>query len=558
MGGAASSVMANRLYYGDNFAVLRESIADESVDLVYLDPPFNSNAGYNVLFKAPAGQKSEAQIEAFEDTWHWTNSAARAYDYVIHSKHTDAATMLKAMRSFLGKNDMMAYLAMMSARLIELHRVLRPTGSLYLHCDPTASHYLKILLDSIFPGFFRSEIIWKRTSAHNSAKRWGPVHDVILFYSKSENFKWNSVFQNYREDYVKSFYRMKGADGKLFQVGDLTGAGIRKGESGAVWKGVDPTAKGRHWAPPRKFPGGEELPESTLEALDMLDSLGRIYWPDEKGVPRFKRYLEDMQGMAAQDVVDDINPLSSRDKERLGYPTQKPLALLQRIIEASSEPGDLVLDPFCGCGTTVHAAQKLERQWIGIDITHLAVSLIERRLKDAFPGIRFEVHGTPKDIGGAKDLANRDKYQFQWWAVSLVDAVPQGGKKKGMDRGIDGLRWVRASPKDGDFEKVLVSVKGGENVGAAMVRDFKGTIEREGAVGGMFVTLAEPTREMTREAAAAGFFETSFGRHPKIQILTIAGLLAGQKPDLPSPARGEGFKQAPKESGIEKQSKLKF
>lgn len=234
--------MANRLYYGDNFAVLRESIADESVDLVYLDPPFNSSAGYNVLFKAPAGQKNEAQIEAFEDTWHWTNSSARAFDYVIHSKHTDAATMLKAMRSFLGENDMMAYLAMMAARLIELHRVLRSTGSLYLHCDPTASHYLKILLDSIFPGFFRSEIIWKRTSAHNSAKRWGPVHDVILFYSKSENFKWNSVFQSYREDYVKSFYRMRGADGKLFQLGDLTGAGIRKGESGAVWRGINPTA----------------------------------------------------------------------------------------------------------------------------------------------------------------------------------------------------------------------------------------------------------------------------------------------------------------------------
>jgi site-specific DNA-methyltransferase (adenine-specific) len=200
----------------------------------------------------------------------------------------------------------------------------------------------------------------------------------------------------------------------------------------------------------------------------------------------------------------------------------------------------------------------LERQRIGIDITRLAVSLIERRLKDAFPGIEFEVHGTPKDIGGARDLAARDKYQFQWWAVSLVDAVPQGGKKKGMDRGIDGLRWVRTSPKEGDFEKVLVSVKGGDTVGAAMVRDFKGTIEREGAAGGMFITLAEPTREMTREAAAAGFFETSFGTHPKIQILTIAGLLAGQKPDLPSPARGEGFKHAPRESGIEKQSRLKF
>ena len=225
---------------------------------------------------------------------------------------------------------------------------------------------------------------------------------------------------------------------------------------------------------------------------------------------------------------------------------------------ASSQPGDVVLDPFCGCGTAVHAAEKLERGWIGIDITHLAVSLIERRLKDAFPGIKFEVHGTPKDLDGARDLAQRDKYQFEWWAVSLVDAVPQGGRKKGMDRGIDGIRWVRASPRDGDFEKVLVSVKGGENVGSAMVRDLKGTIEREGALGGMFITLAEPTREMTREAAAAGFFESSFGQHPKIQILTVAALLAGQKPNLPSPAAGEGFKKAQRESSIGKQGALKI
>jgi site-specific DNA-methyltransferase (adenine-specific) len=548
--------MTNALYYGDNLDVLRESIADASVDLVYLDPPFNSNAGYNVLFKAPAGQKSEAQIEAFEDTWHWTESAARAYEDVIRSRHTEAATMLKAMRSFLGENDLMAYLAMMAVRLIELHRVLKDTGSLYLHCDPTASHYLKILLDSIFQGMFQNEIIWKRTSAHNSAKRWGPIHDVLLFCSKSEKFTWNGAFQSYDADYLKTFYRYKDTDGRLFQVGDLTGAGKRNGESGAIWRGQDVTAKGRHWAPPRKFPGGDLVPQPTLEALDYLDKIDRIFWPPNDGVPRFKRYLEDMKGTSIQDIIEDISPLSSQARERLGYPTQKPLALLERIIAASSNPGDTILDPFCGCGTAVHAAQKLERNWIGIDITHLAVSLIERRLKDAFPGITFDVHGTPKDLAGARDLAERDKYQFQWWAVSLVDAVPQGGRKKGMDRGIDGIRWVRTGPKEGEFEKIQVSVKGGENVGAAMLRDLKGTIERENALGGLFVTLAEPTREMTREAAAAGFFDTSFGRHPKIQVLTIAALLAGQKPDLPSTGSGEGFKKAQKESSLIKQGKL--
>jgi len=542
--------MANRLYYGDNFTVLRESIANESVDLVYLDPPFNSNAGYNVLFKAPAGQKSEAQIEAFLDTWHWTISAARDYEYVMLSKYTDAAKMLNAMRSFLGENDMMAYLAMMAARFVELHRVMKPTGSLYLHCDSTASHYLKILLDSIFGALnFRNEITWKRTTTHSDSKTWSRVADTILFYTVGKTFAWNTPRDAHSDDYKSDKYRYKDGDGRIYRLDNMTSPNPRPNMM-YEWKGFAYPEMGWRY---------------SRETMARLDSEFRIWYPmktdgslDTSKRPQLKRYLDEMDGGVMGSVWTDISPLNSQARERLGYPTQKPLALLERIVKASSNPGDLILDPFCGCGTTVHAAEKLDRNWIGIDITHLAVSLIERRLKDAFPGIQFEVHGTPKDIGGARDLANRDKYQFQWWAVSLVDAVPQGGKKKGMDRGIDGLRWVRASPKDGDFEKVLVSVKGGENVGAAMVRDFKGTIEREGAVGGMFITLAEPTREMTREAAAAGFFESSFGTHPKIQILTIAGLLAGQKPDLPSPARGEGFKQAPKESGIEKQSKLKF
>jgi site-specific DNA-methyltransferase (adenine-specific) len=534
--------MANKLYYGDNLEVLRESIADESVDLVYLDPPFNSNAGYNVLFKAPAGQKSEAQIEAFEDTWHWTESAARAYEDVIRSRYPEAATMLKAMRSFLGENDMMAYLAMMAVRLIELHRVMKPNASVYLHCDPTASHYLKILLDAIFgPKNYLNEIIWQRSNAHNTAKRYGKIADTIFFYSKSDNYIWNQIYTPYSEQQLSRY--KKDEDGRLYRGENLTADRANSSSGKFEWRGTMPP-NSRGWG-------------YNIEQLEKWWTEGRIL-KKKDGTPRMdglKIYLEDTKGKPLQSVWTDIDRIGNTSGERLGYPTQKPLALLERILQVSSNPGDVVLDPFCGCGTAVHAAQKLERQWIGIDITHLAVSLIERRLKDAFPGIAFEVHGTPKDIAGARDLAERDKYQFEWWAVSLVDAVPQGGKKKGMDRGIDGIRWVRSGPKD-EFEKVLVSVKGGENVGAAMVRDLKGTIEREGALGGMFVTLAEPTREMTREAAAAGFFETSFGTHPKIQILTIAGLLAGQKPNLPSPARGEGFKQAPKETGLEKQSKL--
>jgi site-specific DNA-methyltransferase (adenine-specific) len=536
--------MTNKLYYGDNLAVLRENIADESVDLVYLDPPFNSNAGYNVLFKAPAGQKSEAQIEAFEDTWHWTDAAARAYEDVIRSRYVEAATMLKAMRSFLGENDMMAYLAMMAVRLIELHRVLKDTGSLYLHCDPTASHYLKILLDSIFgPQNYLNEIIWQRSNSHNTAKRYGRIADTLLFYAKSENYLWNQIYTAYGE---KQLGRYKvDSHGRKYRGENLTADRANSSSGKFTWRGTTPP-ESRGWG-------------NSLEQLEKWWAEGRILTKKD-GTPRMdglKVYLDDSKGKPLQSVWTDIERIGNTSAERLGYPTQKPLALLERIVNVSSNMGAVVLDPFCGCGTAVHAAQKLDRQWIGIDITHLAVSLFERRLKDAFPGINFQVHGTPKDIGGARDLAERDKYQFQWWAVSLVDAVPQGGKKKGMDRGIDGIRWIRSGPKD-EFEKVLVSVKGGDNVGAAMVRDLKGTIEREGALGGLFVTLADPTREMLREAAAAGFFETSFGQHPKIQILTIAGLLAGQKPDLPSPGRGEGFKRAPRESGLEKQSKLEL
>ncbi|HQT40214.1 MAG TPA: DNA methyltransferase, partial [Acidocella sp.] len=421
-----------------------------------------------------------------------------------------------------------------------LHRTLKPTGSLYLHCDPTASHYLKILLDAIFgKEHYNNEIIWQRTNAHNfKSRHFHRVHDVILKYVKSDSYFYRQLYGSFSSQQLAR-YDEDPATGRMFTGQDLT---IIGGDL-TPWRGTNPTAP-RGW--------GMSLAErERLWAADMI--LKR-----KDGSPRLdgrKVWLDEKAGVPVSDMWNDVSRIANTSGERLGYPTQKPLALLERIIQASSNPGDIVLDPFCGCGTAVHAAQKLERNWIGIDITHLAVSLIERRLKDAFPGIAFEVHGTPKDFAGARDLAERDKYQFEWWAVSLVDAVPQGGKKKGMDRGIDGIRWVRSGPKD-EFEKVLVSVKGGETVGAAMVRDLKGTIEREGALGGMFVTLAEPTREMTREAAAAGFFETSFGTHPKIQILTIAGLLAGQKPNLPSPSRGEGFKQAPKETGLEKQSKL--
>ena len=551
-------IVTNALYYGDNLAVLRESIASESVDLVYLDPPFNSNANYNVLFKSPAGAGSQAQIEAFEDTWHWGPEAEDAFDQVIQSGNTDAADLLRAMRSFLGENDMMAYLAMMAIRLLELHRVLKPTGSLYLHCDPTASHYLKLTLDSIYDaGNFRNEIIWKRTSAHSSAKRFGPVHDSLLFYTVSDSYTWNKVTQSYSEEYLTLKYRDEDSRGR-YRLSDLTGAGIRSGDSGKPWRAFDPTPLGRHWGVPLAIVASltSDIGLTTQQKLDLLDEHGFIYWTPGRGgkpgFPQLKRHLK--AGQPVQDVIDDIAPINSMAKDRLGYPTQKPVELLERILSASSNPGDLVLDPFCGCGTAVHAAQKLGRQWIGIDITHLAVSLIERRLKDAFPGIAFEVHGTPKDIDGARDLATRDKYQFQWWAVSLIDAQPYGGKKKGADSGIDGLIYFRSDATT--TERAVVSVKGGEHVGVAMIHELKSVMAREKAPIGVFLTLAEPTHPMIAEAASAGFYELGGRKYPRLQIITIEDALKGEKPAIPLVDTGAAFKKATRESAA--QPKLDF
>ena len=566
--------MANRLFYGDNLAVLRGRdadgralIPDESVDLVYLDPPFNSAATYNVLFRAPDGSSSDSQMEAFEDSWHWGDSAAQAYDEVLtQGTHTDASVLLRGVVTALGKNDMTAYLSMMAVRLIELHRVLKPTGSLYLHCDPTAGHYLKIILDGIFgPENFRNEIVWRRTNSHNSTTRQlGPIHDLIFLFSKSDSHRIREVHTPHLKAYIAKEFRYFDDRGR-YRVNEIMGPGVRTGDSGKPWRGYDPTPRARHWAVPESLKvllpnSGRGM--SLTQQLDALDALGEIHI-SASGRPKYKQRVT--SGVPLQDIwsfqpgtegcieessvgIDqDVKWLDS-EAERLGYPTQKPLGLLERIIRTSSDPGDVVLDPFCGCGTAVHAAQKLGRQWIGIDVTHLAISLVERRLKDAFEGIRFEVLGTPKDLAGARDLAARDKHQFQWWAVSLLEAVPQGGKKKGADHGIDGIRWVRTGPREGDLDRVVVSVKGGANVGVGALRDLVGTVQREGALGGVLVTLEKPTRPMLEEAAKHGFASTGLGQFRKILVYTVAELMAGvHTNDLPPLGRQEGFRRAPKE-----------
>jgi site-specific DNA-methyltransferase (adenine-specific) len=525
----------NRLYFGDNLKILRQYVADASVDLIYLDPPFNSNATYNVLFKEKTGEESAAQITAFEDTWQWSVEAEAVYKEIVTSGPRKLADLMQALLAFLGRNDMMAYLVMMGIRLVELHRVVKPTGSIYLHCDPTASHYLKELMDSTFgPLNFSGEIIWRRTAAHVSARRWPRLHDIILNYAKDismVNFEPPRAAPD--AGWVEREYRFQDERGR-FMVDNLTGAGTTRGPSGQPWRGINPAkiGSGRHW-------------RYSPETLDKLDAEGRIYWPKKGQYPKLKQYLSETGGKAVGDLWMDIPVIGRTASERLGYPTQKPEALLERIIKASSNEGDVVLDPFCGCGTAIAVAERLKRRWIGIDITYLAINLVQRRLRDHFASdlSPYEIIGAPADLASAEKLKEISPHQFEWWAVDLVNARPAKDYKKGADTGIDGyINFF--DDKSGKAKQVIVQVKSGY-IGVNHVRDLKGVLDREKAALGALITLREPTKPMLTEAAAAGFYESKDlpGRYPRLQILTIADLLGGKKLEYPA-HRVETFAKA--------------
>jgi site-specific DNA-methyltransferase (adenine-specific) len=533
----------NKLYYGDNLDILRnrEYFPNACVDLIYLDPPFNSNRNYNVLFKDESGKQSESQIMAFEDTWHWGRTAEETYHELITDAPERVSATIGALREIVGTNQVMAYLVMMTARLVELHRVLKPTGSLYLHCDPTASHYLKIILDSIFgKEQFRNEIVWKRKAGrgetNNAAIRFGVSTDSILFYVKNQNAQFHRQYRESNPKYIETKFIYTDETGRRYRLDNLTSPSYRPNLI-YEYKGHLPPPNG--WAVSR-------------ERMEEMDNEGRLHIPDDttKRIQR-KRYLDELEGETVDSLWDDISPINSQAKERLDYPTQKPVALLERIVNASSNPGDVVLDPFCGCGTAIAAAQNLGRKWIGIDITHLSIALQKYRLKDMF-GLEaktdFDVIGEPEDIGAAGQLASDDRYQFQWWALSLVKAKPLGGAegsktgKKGSDKGIDGvINFI--DDGTGKPKRALVQVKSG-HVKSGDIRDLKGTVEREGGAMGIFITLEEPSRDMNTEAVSAGFYKSlGWGRDfPKIQILTIAELLNGKSIEMP-PERGT-FKQA--------------
>jgi site-specific DNA-methyltransferase (adenine-specific) len=456
----------NQLYYGDNLDVLRVHVADESVDLIYLDPPFNSNASYNILFKSPAGSGADASIEAFDDTWVWGPAAEEALLDITQSGNHALHLLMQAMKAAIGTNAMMAYLAMMAVRLVELHRVLRPTGSLYLHCDPTASHYLKLVLDAVFGSRnFRNEIAWCYHKWSVAQGQFVRNHDVILFYSKCEGE------QTFHTQYLPpSPGTMKRWKGKRQQA--VFEDGVRK--AGA----------------------------SDADAQTPMPD----WW--------------------------EISILNPNSKERLGYPTQKPVALLERIIAASSDPDDVVLDPFCGCGTAIDAAQKLGRRWIGIDVTHLAVGLIEKRLHEGYgEAVDFETIGVPRDLASAQRLAQDDPHQFQAWITLKLGGWPWMGGKKGGDRGVDGYFYYIGA--GGPTRTGVISVKAGSHGNPAMLRDLWGVMQRDKHQLGLFVCAAMPTRGMEEEAAAHGLVETEFGRFPALQIFTLAELFQDRRPRLP-------------------------
>jgi site-specific DNA-methyltransferase (adenine-specific) len=472
----------NFLYYGDNLRVLREHIHDNSVDLIYLDPPFNSKADYNILYKEPTGEPSEAQITAFEDTWHWTEETERTFLDITKVASSNVIEMMRSFRGFIGENDVMAYLTMMCIRLIELQRVLKQTGSIFLHCDPTASHYLKILMDVIFgKKNFKNEIIWHYSGWNKKLKdHFEKRSDTILFYAKSEKQKFLSYSLPWKdyEEYVK----------------------VRK----------------------------QKIRD---------DGDGHKYvLSDAGGGKRVKRYLDEAMAYGSPiDNVWDIDKINNSSKERLGYPTQKPEELLKRIIESSSEKGDLILDPFCGCGTTIAVAEELKRKWTGIDITHLAVNLIKWRMKHMYslePRKDYKVIGEPEDLAGAMELASQNRYQFQWWATALINARPYGNKKKGSDTGIDGYLYYQEDPKT--INRAIVSVKSGKT-SVKDIRDLGHVIDREKANIGIFITLFSATRDMKIEAAKKGFYKSqAMGKeYPKLQIFTVEEILLGKKPQTP-------------------------
>jgi DNA modification methylase len=519
----------NRLFYGDNLEVLKQHVQSESVDLVYLDPPFNSNRSYNVIFSRHQviENADSAQIQAFDDTWRWTPVTDEQYTRYVTTGELPSrvADALVAMRTLLGENDALAYLVNMAPRLVELHRVLKSTGSLYLHCDPTMSHYLKVMLDAIFGAEnFRNEIIWQRTGSKGlSSRRLPNNHDVILAYQMSAKATWKTeaVFTPYDElnldAKTAAKYSLSDSDGRLYELKDITNPNPDRPNLTYEFMGI---TKVWRW---------------TKDRMQEAFEAGLIVQTAPGNVPRIKTYLDERKGKPFSDVWSDIAPLNSQAAERLGYPTQKPLALLDRIITLSTNPGDICLDPFAGCGTTIDSAQRLNRRWVGMDITYIAIDLIEKRLRHTYGDSitdTYDILGIPKDKAAALALFSHSPFDFERWAVSMINAQPN--VKQVGDKGIDGVARFPVDGKGG-IGRVLVSVKGGKQINPAMVRDLGGTVSTQKGEMGVLILLTQPTRGMTDEMNHAGTYTHPASKEvfPKIQIITVDELLKGKKPKMP-------------------------
>ena len=545
----------NRLYFGDCLTVMQEHMNLGSVDLIYLDPPFNSNRDYNAIYKDETGRPLPDQIDAFCDLWEMDEErerVLRAMPVLMREAGIDdqAAEFWRLWMNALRHTQprLLAYLSYMVERLLVMKGILKPTGSIYLHCDPTASHYIKAMMDAIFDHRnFKNEIVWRRTGAHGRAKRWGPIHDTILFYSKGARYTWNRVHEEYDPAYIEKFYRFEDERGQHRLV-TLDGPGTRQGSSGQPWRSVDPTEKGRHWElpPDRALPDDFDFPPgyaamTVQERLDVLDAAGMIYWPPRGSVPQYKRYLAVAEGNPIQDIIYDIRPVGSHSRERLGYATQKPVELLERIISASSNEGDVIFDPFCGCATTLEAAHKLGRKWIGVDIAIHAIKRVAMiRLRDRLglkEGEDFEIDGVPRNSEGARDLWIKDKYHFQRWAVEQVDGFVT--TKRTADGGIDG-RLYFGLPNARDLSSMAIEVKGGKNVGIKEARELRGVLDNDQALIAGLIVLDPfgPTKErnIRRFMADAGDLDVMGVKYPRMQVLTVADIFDGKRFHTPSVA----------------------
>ena len=524
---------SNQLYYGDNLDVLQNSIQDESIDLCYIDPPFNSNRDYNRIYNN-TGKEDSAQATAFTDTWEWDKEAIkgfRRFSLVRGDKKIPEKTklLINSLHKILDKGSMLAYIVSISQRIVEIHRVLKPTGSFYLHCDPKASHYLKIIIDSIFctqGGEFKNEIVWRRHYSHNDGKKFGCIHDIILYYAKSDEYTYNRQYFPYTEEYITENYKSAEEESnRRYRSVSMNAPG--QGDAKYFGDKLLAPPKGTHW-------------RWTQDKINEGLKNGIIYFT-KNGVPRYKQYLDEMNGIPVQDTWTDFYGLSSHDKERLGYPTQKPERLLERIILASSGEKDVVLDAYCGCGTTVAVAQRLKRKWIGIDITYQSIYVILKRLEDSFGKkviSHIELSGIPRDIESAKALAHKKedktRKEFEKWAIiTYSNDKAKLNEKKGSDKGIDGklnFYW----DFDKEIKDVLFSVKSG-HVSVSQIRDFLHVIEREKAAAGVFITLEEPTKPMLQEAKDAGSVTIPLTGQSidKLQIVTVRQILDGARAGFP-------------------------